>query len=394
MGWKTAWSYLPINYNTVLGSISNITQRTCFRNNLNGTEIKLKFSNRYGKERLILDDVVLGKKKRGRTFIGDSTAVTYEGNRRIVLQPGEEYYSDVIHLTVSDQEDLVLSVYVKETTDISCVCCTWYAKSWNTRYGMDGNYTLDQEFMEVDGTEVYPALKDDPNVANHIFGVTEIKIDTEDDVKTVALFGDSITHMSYYSDALIERLYQSYPGKIAVLNRGIGGNRLLQDYTRTDIVPGNGALFGTAGIERFLPNVYGEELPDYVIVLIGVNDIMHPYVFNHLEERMTLQGYKEGIGQLIETAHRNGSKLFLGTITPFKQIEIDWFKEAEELRQRANDWIRKQSLSDGVIDFDMAVRDKERPEYLIENCHTGDGLHPNAEGGRKMAEAIPLSLFE
>ena len=34
MEWKTSWSYLPVDYETSIGTIENITQRTVFWNNL------------------------------------------------------------------------------------------------------------------------------------------------------------------------------------------------------------------------------------------------------------------------------------------------------------------------------------------------------------------------
>jgi lysophospholipase L1-like esterase len=200
--------------------------------------------------------------------------------------------------------------------------------------------------------------------------------------------------MSYYCDALIDRLYNNYPGKITVVNRGLGGNRLLHDYSAVPEMPSGGAVFGTAGSKRFYSDIYGSDQPEYVFVLIGINDFTHPYALKHYNETVTVEEYRTGITQLIDIAHKNGSKIMIGTITPFKSEETDWFTLAEKLRQKSNEWIREQTLSDGVIDFDLAVRQSEKSELMIESCHIGDGLHPNAEGGRKMADAIPITWFQ
>lgn len=45
MEWKTTWSYLLIDYNSSIGTIENLTQRTVFRNNLSGEKIRIRFSN-------------------------------------------------------------------------------------------------------------------------------------------------------------------------------------------------------------------------------------------------------------------------------------------------------------------------------------------------------------
>lgn len=393
MEWKTAWSYLPSNYNTSIGTICNLTQRTFFRNNLKGTKIKIKLSNLYSKQTLILDEVVIGKKDRSGSNIEEMQTVTYLGNKRIILQPGTEFYSDEITLSLSPKDDIVLSVYVKDTTEICSVCSTWSARSWNTSYGKNGNYTRLQEFETTDGLEIYPVLKFDTHKANNIMGITEIMVYTEGDIKTVALFGDSITHMSYYYDALMEKLYNNLPGQITMVNRGLGGNRLLRDYSRIPEIPGGGTIFGAAGIERFYHDIYSDDRPEYILVLIGINDFTHPYALKHYEEEVTVEEYQQGITELIRIAHENGSKIMIGTITPIRSEETDWFITTEKLRQSANDWIRNQRLSDGMIDFDLATRRESDPEYMLEDCHLGDGLHPNTSGGKRMADAVPIEWF-
>lgn len=394
MEWKTAWSYLPVNYNTKICTVSNITQRTYFKNNLNGTKVKILFSNLFSNQPLILDNVVIGVKSKEETTIKLSKPVTYKGNEKIIIESGKEFYSDEIELSVSSEDDIVLSIYVKEETEIHSVCSTWSARTWNTKYGLNGNYVNEQKFAETDCFDVYTELQSDPNKANHLFGITEIKIYTDENVKTVALFGDSITHMSYYSDALTERLYETYPGKITVTNRGLGGNRLLREYSRVADVPGGGTIFGKPGVERFNRDVYSAGEVEYVIVLIGINDFSHPYALKHYDEAVTLEEYQNGIIKLIETAHQNGSKIWIGTVTPIKYGETDWYTPTEKLRKQANEWIRSQTFSDGIIDFDKAVRQPEDTDCMYDDCHLGDGLHPNALGGEKMADIIPMEWFK
>ncbi|GGE63240.1 hypothetical protein [Massilia psychrophila] len=56
---------------------------------------------------------------------------------------------------------------------------------------------------------------------------------------------------------------------LGVLNKGIGGNRLLRD-------PGQPPLFGKNTLERFDRDVLAQPGVEYMIVLIGINDIGHP----------------------------------------------------------------------------------------------------------------------
>lgn len=394
MEWKMSWSYLPVNHNTCIGTISNTTLRGFFKNNLRGNKVRIRFSNLYSPESLIFDHVTIGKRIKDTANIEGLQTVLHNGEEIIKLEPGGVFYSDEIDLTINPGEDIVLSIYIKDTANIYSVCSTWSAKSWYTTYGIGKDYTMDKEFPETDNYDIYPVLHYDVNKANHIYGVSGIEVLTDSNVKTVALFGDSITHMSYYSDVLTDKVIDSYPGMMTIVNRGLGGNRLLYDYTPAPELPSGGTIFGKSGIERFDDDIYKWDTPDYVVVLIGINDFTHPYLFNRPDEIVTLEEYKKGIQKLIDIAHSKGSKIMIGTILPFKKEELEWFDIVENLRQEVNRWIREQNLSDGIVDFDLAIRDENEPDKMRDNCHLGDGIHPNGEGGRRMAEAVPIELLK
>ncbi len=393
MEWKTTWSYLNIEYGTNIGTLQDITQRTFIKNNLNGLMVRIQFSNLYSEEDMLFDHVTVGVRAEESELIKRITTVTYQGNKMIRVSKGDKFYSDEIKLTIAAGEELVLSVYIKETTAICSVCSTWSAKSWSTVYGHGGDYTERQSFEVTDSGEIYPVLNFDPNKANHIAGISAVQVFADTKSKTLILFGDSITHMSYFSDALIARIHETLPGEMAIINRGLGGNRLLRDYSRVKEVPGGGTLFGVAGVDRFYRDVYKDDNPEYIFVLIGINDITHPYALNHLEEEITYDEYRHGIEKLINIAHDNNSKIMIGTITPFKNGSVEWFEKAESLRKTINEWIREQTLSDGIVDYDLATRSAEDAERMCDDCHMGDGLHPNYEGGKRMAEAVLIEWF-
>ena len=114
MEWKATWKYMQINYNTDIGIVENITQRTVFRNNLNGEKIKLKFSNRYGNRPLSLEKTVVAKVNKKDGKADKQTTVTKNGKERIVIEPGEEFFSDEIDWSVKAGEDILLFIYIKD----------------------------------------------------------------------------------------------------------------------------------------------------------------------------------------------------------------------------------------------------------------------------------------
>ena len=191
----------------------------------------------------------------------------------------------------------------------------------------------------------------------------------------------------------MDRLYEQFPASVTVLNRGIGGNRLLRDASYFSQMPGEGKCFGIAGISRFEEDLYKNELPDTVIFMEGVNDILHPLIFQHPEEMVSANDLQTGIEKIIEIAHNKGSRIFLGTMMPFHNLEMGEFPECEKIRLDLNDWIQNQSLSDGVIDFAKAVEMEENTAYMKEGTHIGDGLHPNSLGGALLANRIPIETI-
>jgi hypothetical protein len=183
MDWKVAWSYLPVNYNTCIGTISNITQRTFFRNNLNGTKIKIKFSNLYSEAPLMLHKVVIGKKNRNKDLIEEMMPITYQGSERILIEPENEFYSDEVELAINKDEDIVLSIYIKDETKIYSLCTSWAAQSWHSGYALQGDYTMNQNIADNKGYYVFPILQFDPNRADTLFGISEIRVFTDSNVK-------------------------------------------------------------------------------------------------------------------------------------------------------------------------------------------------------------------
>lgn len=386
--WKKAWGYVPIDWGTEIGTIGNVTQKLRFRNNINGTKIKIKFTNLYDAQPFVMDHVTVGKWNDKTGKITEVQTVTYQGNRRIKAEAGCSLWSDEIPLSVAASDDLAVSVYWKEAHTFSGICQTWNAGSWKSSF-LEGDQA-DSDGMEgKSAVELLPFLQGDENVCNGVFGICGVQILTEDEVVTMACFGDSITHMSYYFDPLLESLYAAYPGKISLLNCGIGGNRVLYDACYVEEIPGHGKCFGEAGVKRFERDVYEDTVPDIVFLMEGVNDCTHGLAFHVPEEVPDGERLFGGIKRIAETAHNRGSKIYISTVMPFGCYKDSFREEAEKIRQDANALIRGQwAIADGFVDLDEIMRKKEDIHFMKDGTHLGDGVHPNEAGGKMIAEAI------
>jgi lysophospholipase L1-like esterase len=99
-----------------------------------------------------------------------------------------------------------------------------------------------------------------------------------------------------------------------------------------------------------------------------------------------------GYRQIIDVLHSRGLRVLLGTNTPVGGV-AGMPPEFEAKRQPVNTWIREQSLADGVIDFDAAVRDPSDPSRIAPEYDGGDHLHFNLAGYLAMGNAVPLELL-
>jgi lysophospholipase L1-like esterase len=222
----------------------------------------------------------------------------------------------------------------------------------------------------------------------------------------VVALGDSITDGAIttinanhrWPDFLARRL-QANPSlrHLGVLNKGIGGNRLMHN---GNTLPGTsfaglGPLFGDSALARFDRDVAAQPGARHVIVLLGINDIGQPTSFSPPSEAVSVQEMIFGYRQLISRAHDRGLRIYGATMTPFQNTTIvGYYNAANEAKRLAvNQWIRTSGEWDGVIDFDRAVRDPNQPLRMLPAYDSGDHLHPNDAGMRAMADAIPLRLF-
>lgn len=395
MKWVSSFKYLPINYGMTLATVSDRTQRVVFDNNLNGNKVRILLSNKYAKNLLKLRKVFIGVENKGK--IEKSVAVTLHGSTEIMLEAGEETYSDEVKLEVKAGDRLAVSMYLDQEQEIQNLCGYWAKNGAEVICNVQGDDTKEVIAQRVSMEEIYAFVKEDPSPVKgqFFFGFSAVQVLTEDDVKVVVAFGDSITAMSFFTNALQKRLYDTYPGQVTLVNAGIGGNRLVHDGTWIPDAPAEGGLFGEAGVKRFEKDVFETDQVDSIFCLIGINDIMHPVQFEGAGESISAEYLEKGYTYLVQKAHMYGAKIYGATVMPCGNTDYpeEWIHSFEKTRIQINEWIRIQSPYDGYFDFDAIVRDDTMPSYLREEVHIGDGLHPNTAGGKMLAECISLRML-
>ena len=127
--WKKTWGYVPIDFGTLVGTVEDITQKILIKNNVGGSAVKIKFTNKFNRDTLLLEQVSVGKIDKNSGRITGIVKATYQGNTQIAVPAGQEFYSDSIPLSLEAGEELAISVYLKEKHEIYSLCQTWSGKT-------------------------------------------------------------------------------------------------------------------------------------------------------------------------------------------------------------------------------------------------------------------------
>lgn len=377
--WTAAWTTTmmapdPQTPEMAPRSFSDETLRQTVVVTASGDRVRLRISNLFGSQPLEIAEVRVARElSRFVTAPGTDQSVLFAGQPSVTIPPASEATSDGVLLEVNQGDRLLVSIYCSKPSQPA----TWHPYSITTNAIAKGNQAASQSLTS-------------PTEVTSGYWLAGVDVESTTQQKVIVAFGDSITDGSSssidgqkrYSDRLFARL-QSDPAtrSYAVVNQGLGGNRLLRD------------MIGPSAVSRFERDVLGTAGVSHVLVLIGINDIGMPGFFGPAEQ-VTAEAMIDGLESLADKARSRGVKAFIGTIMPFEDAFPPYYTpEGEAKRQTVNEWIRARSAYDGVIDFDAAVRDPAQPSRILASFDSGDHLHPNDAGHQAMADAVPLSLF-
>jgi lysophospholipase L1-like esterase len=356
----------------------NQTLRQIVYVSVGGNRVRVRFSNLFGEGPLEIASASIAVPAAGPAIVpGTLEPLTFGGEPSVTIAAGAKALSDPMDFDLAATSTVAVTLYVASPT----VAPTVHSRSHQTNYvSPPGDFT-DSDVMPV-AQEVLSW-----------FWLSGIEVFAHPNTEAVVTTGDSITEgfnstpdtNARYPDELARRLAARTPGqpKMAVLNAGISGNRILSD------------VFGPNGQSRLDRDVLTESGATRIILLEGINDLGLGGSFfpPPVSAEQIIAGYK----QVITRAKAQDMKIYLGTITPCKGFEAFvpgyWSPEVEAERQAVNAWIRGTEMHDGYVDFDLALRNPEDPESLLPIYDSGDFLHPSDAGYARMAEEAEKVLF-
>jgi lysophospholipase L1-like esterase len=357
------------------GGIVNQTVRDIVYPSVSGAKVRVRLSNTFGTAPLSVGAASIAVERTGAATVASTTrALTFGGKKTVTIPPGAEALSDWADFTVTQGQDLALSVYVPQLTGPA----TFHAATEQSNFlSSQGNFakaagaanfpTTISCWMFADGLDVAPPA--------HTIG-------------SVVAFGDSITdgvgsnlNANQRWPNILARRFDALSGKtLSVVDEAISGNRVLSDA-------------GTAGVSalaRFQRDALSQPGAKDIVLLEGINDIGQSDLGT--TPLVTPADLIAGYQQLITQAHAAGLRIFGATLTPFKGA-FYWSPQGERTREAVNDWILTSGAFDGTIDFATVTANRGDPQTYNPAFDSGDHLHPNDAGYQAMANAIDLKVL-
>jgi len=373
--WVGAWAASPQSNGP---RITNETQRLFVHTSTGGSKLRLRFSNRYGTDRLTLRNVTVAlpmSPLRPGVQAKTLRPVRFAAGDAVTIPAGQERRSLPVDFAVPADAWLAVSFHVPGSHATS----TQHGAAWGLNWHTVANGGDRADDWSGDGFV---------STASWAY-LTGVDVVAPPRMSTVVALGDSITDSmtsvpetnSRWPDLLNRRL-MSVPGgqRFSVVNAGINGNLVTAQRGQE---PAN----GEAAIRRMYWDVFDLPNVSTLILYEGVNDIIRGVPAGTI-----IEGYK----RILAATHMRGIRVLISTMTPSGASAVDNPSNAASVgtRNELNRWIdRNAARFDGVIRFSETVQNPLDPAVWAARYSSGDQTHPNPNGLRAMADSIPLSLF-
>ena len=336
--------------------------------NQNAQAIKLRMCNHYGHGAYTIGAVSV-------VYEGITHPVYVQGKRTFVVDKNSLLYSDPLKISLQKGTNIEIRIYYKnKILDSNAIEPRAQLFEGNAADDLSA-VALAQEGVGQGNYVIVPAID-------------MVEVLSEESPETIVAFGDSITAMSRWTKPLSERLYATYGTEFTLVNSGIGGNCLI--YEAPGVFHRYFGEMGTARLERdvlSLPNV------KIVILAFGINDIS--YMTRRNRKKMNLDVFISELSGIAVSLRDRGIRVVGQTLGPRLGNRFwtsSFTEEQEQLRQKYNDWLRISPVFDYIIDAERVLMEPATHRFLPE-LHQGDWLHPNAAGGKLMADAYNLSAL-
>lgn len=381
--WVASWAasqMVPTGENIAPAEdLTDATLRQIVRVTIGGKRLRVRLSNAFGTAPLVISaaSIALSADNTSSRIVPASLkSLTFGGATSVTIPAGADYLSDPVDMAVAPGTDLALTFHLPSPPE---------RQTGHPGARAHSHFAHGQQV----GAEALTGAK----TSTRWYVIGGVEVDAPG-AQALVILGDSITDgygvqpntNARWPDRLAVRM-RANPAtrQMAVLNAGIGGNRLRLDGT------------GPNALARFEREVLSPPGVTHLLVIEGINDLGTLTRDAPATPEQHAALVREMIGvlrQIVARARAHGIKVIGGTIMPdgaSAYYHPDAANEAD--RAAVNAWIRAPGNFDAVIDFDAAMRDPANPTRLRPDLDSGDGLHPSIAGYQAMADAVPLAVL-
>lgn len=369
MGWAPTWTQAMTDFRGEDDEppFDDVTVRMTVPASIGGSRVRVELSNLFGD----------GPVRIARSAIGVGgrfAEISIDGRSSIEIAAGTSRWTDPVDLTVSHGDEIVVDLYLPESTP------------YTSANGFTFDRSLPGDFV---GSREFPAAGTGPEPEPDGIGwslppggpfLRTIEVAGAEAKAVVVCLGSSSTAMGWpqYTAALLPA-----DARIAVVNRGIAGNRIRLDAPRTT------PSWGRAGLSRFDEDVLGTHGVTHLVIAYNSNDWSLPGRITPLDEMPTLAQLTDGYRELVDRARKAGLTVLLATVTPLAP-ELAGDPGREDFRLAVNEWIRTSGHE--FVDFDAAIRSEADPSPPEDGYTAPDHTHPNVKGSKRLAQVMAEAL--
>ena len=377
MDWVTIWGNAQ---STVLPHpayyAKDITLRYPIFIPFKGDKVRITLDNFCCNEDVSINKVCIAKGNKKCELLSDNTCLTFSNSYEVKIKAFGTVTSDAIDFIVNSDEFLVVTIYLKDYTNLT--------SGVDIVGPLSGGYYAYGNQMDCNVFDINTSRK-----TSWVYFLSNVDVYTSDLNEAVICYGDSITSQDW-PDYMLLSLRENNIKNVAVVRKAVSGTRILRQYSCITY-----QSYGLCGKNRFLHEVGSVCGAKKIIIQHGINDIIHPVgedvnIFRPMSDFPTVTELIEGINYYLEESNKLGLTPFVGTLLPI----YGWRTFAsfrEEIKNDFNDWILNNTEA---IDFNSEIGEYIDSAYHFKDgCDSGDHLHPSKYAYELMGKLAAKKVF-
>ena len=228
------------------------------RTSIGGKRARVKLANAFNGTPVEIGAAHIAIRDRDSGIVaGSDRALTFGGRQSIKMAPGMVVISDPVDLTIAPLTDLAVSLYFPGDTGTPTTHATGLRPTYVSG---EGNFAASATIPDATRRMSY-------------YWLAAVEVDAPAGTPLIVAFGDSITdgarstpdtHNTWPAILATRLAADKATAHMAIVNQGIGGNRVLSD---------GAGLAGVSALARLDRDVLSQPGIQWLMMLEGVNDI-------------------------------------------------------------------------------------------------------------------------